>query len=109
MKHSIPSITIRILTAIAVCIFSQQSAAQQSWAGTDSVYHAAVDTTLSAQGQVLSKTERMYFFLGHIGNNTDQGFDTKDIERKLPQLEDNLKTMSESLTAKTGTPNLRNL
>jgi len=91
-----------------LCIFICCTAAAQDGRPRDSAFSRPIDTTLSPNGQLLSRLERTYFVLNRINNAADQSFDTKSIESDLPTVANNIKIIQSSLN-NPNTLTLRNL
>jgi potassium-dependent mechanosensitive channel len=75
----------------------------------DSGMSVVTDTTLSQNGQYISKIQQMYFILGRITGATDHAIDTKDMEDKLPDIDSNLIIISETVNKQDKRINIRNL
>src|ERR1700679_1827451 len=75
----------------------------------DSGMSVVTDTTLSQNGQYISKIQQMYFILGRITGAADHSIDTKDMEDKLPDIDSNLAIISETVNKQDRRINIRNL
>jgi potassium efflux system protein len=75
----------------------------------DSGMSVVTDTTLSQNGQYISKIQQMYFILGRITGAADRAIDTKDMEDKLPDIDSNLAIISETVNKQDKRINIRNL
>src|ERR1700741_4810156 len=75
----------------------------------DSGMSVVTDTTLSQNGQYISKIQQMYFILGRITGAADRAIDTKDMEDKLPDIDSNLAIINETVNKQDKRINIRNL
>jgi len=104
--------TKAFLFIVFVCLFISLNGYSQNNATTnypDSGMSVVTDTTLSQNGQYISKIQQMYFILGRITGAADRAIDTKDMEDKLPDIDSNLAIINETINKPDKRINIRNL
>lgn len=105
LKRKIPVLFFSII----LLILSFHCYSQYNNSYPDSGYTITTDTTLSQNGQFISKIQKMYFVLGRITSSADREIDTKEMDDKLPDIDSNLSIITESLNKQDKRVNIRNL
>ncbi|PZF74341.1 mechanosensitive ion channel family protein [Taibaiella soli] len=99
-------IKLKYILALLALFFVLHAEAQNR---QDSVQITESDQAATSTDTLLKKVERMHTSLNRINNVSERGFDTRDIEKNLPQIQENLAIIQENLSQYSSVQNARNL